>query len=332
MPLLIYEDDVVRIKLETIIIQGMHQFSMNLSYHHKITIEAKGNRKLPYWGQKNCFCYYEKAICCFCGLIIGKHAVSFNHIGIIEKKRKTMPTDVFPGLVKRRFFLYPNIEFFNARKIEENWLERIDCSQVLLKREKMDDETLRKATQCFFAKFSQFDFVLDDWMAMRNRSSYTNHSLPEMLYNIEGLHRALYPECDSNPGYSDTINAIHEISQFDDYNALIKSQKNGLYFRQRLQDILLIKVVPVYSFLTILQKKMIVDYLVDVRNNAAHRNQEADFSFQKMVACIFLCEQVIAIMIFLKIGLPIDAIYNNLKNTQEYDYLKEKLPIIFNGK
>ena len=61
-PLMIYEDAIVRIKLVTIINQNFTHYSLSASYHHKIVIEAKGNRKLPYFGDTGSFSYYENII------------------------------------------------------------------------------------------------------------------------------------------------------------------------------------------------------------------------------------------------------------------------------
>lgn len=71
-PLLIYEDNLVRVKLETIINQNMTQYTIKASCHHTIVIEAKGNRKLPYFGDNACFSYYQDVVFCFLGLMIGK--------------------------------------------------------------------------------------------------------------------------------------------------------------------------------------------------------------------------------------------------------------------
>ena len=108
----------------------------------------------------------------------------------------------------------------------------------------IEGEVLPQMARRFFEQSPAYSFILDDWIAMRNRSSYTNYSLPELLFNLEGLHRLLYPECDTTCGYRKTINAIHAISPHKQYDRLFKNSKHELPFKQRLQDILLIKTAP----------------------------------------------------------------------------------------
>lgn len=324
-PFTIYEDAIIRIKLSLTISQHSTQFSTNTSYYHTIDIEAKGNRKLPYYGQTGSISYYENAIFYFLGLMIGKHALAFSRIGVAEIKRfapHTMPKD------SHSVIRYPSkeLEFFNNCKIDESWLEEIRADQMLLIRPELNVQFLLRAFRAFLAIFSRFDFILADWLAMRNQTSFTNYSLPELIYNFEGLHRLLYPEYDTKDGYLEKIREIHTISPFKDYARLTsKKKKYELPLRQRFQDVLLIKAQPVYSFLSVPQSNSVIGYLMDTRNNAAHRNEKLSVSLDKWLPCIWLCEEMIAIMVFLSIGFQLQQIHDFLQKRQEWRELKRML-------
>ena len=325
-PLIIYEDPIIRIKLSLTINRRSTQFSTNVSYYNTIDIEAKGNRKLPYCGQTGSISYYENAIFYFLGLMIGKHALAFNRIGVAEIKRLSPHTT--PHGSHSKVIRYPSkeLEFFNNCKIDESWSEEIRADQMLLIRTDLDTQLLLCAFRNFLAQFSRFDFILDDWMAMRNKTSYTNYSLPELIYNVEGLHRALYPECNTENGYLGKITEINAISSLEKYTELIKKRKKyDLPLRQRLQDILLIKAQPVYSFLSVQQCNIVIDYLMDTRNNAAHRDKKLSVSLDKWLPCILLCEELIAIMVFLNIGFQLQQINDILQKRQEWRELKRML-------
>ena len=324
-PLMMFEDDLVRIKLSTTLNQNMSLFSLHASYYHEIIIEAKNNRKLPYFGGRGSFSYYEKVVFCFLGVMIGKNAVIFHCIGNVGKQGIEVPNDTVVTRSKKKMYSFSTVEFLYARKIEESWIDEISSNKVLMGRRAIGDDNLYRIISGFFINFDKFDFILDDWLAMRNRSSFTNHSLPELLYNLEGLHRALYPECDTTSGYKESINAIHEISPFEQYNQLIKNSKHTLPFKQRLQDILLIRVSQFFPYLTLSQKNDIINYLHGIRDNAAHREGQPDFRINKMIPCIFLCEELIAIMIFMNIGLQVQQIMTVFQHKQEWLTLKNML-------
>ena len=327
--LLIYEDDNVRIKLSTTVNQNATLYSLSASYFHEIIIEAKGNRKLPFFGDKDSFSYYEIVVHSFLGLMIGKNAVSFRRIGTVEKKRMVIPPEVPATLSRRKIYGHVKVVFYNSRTVEESWLEEIHCTRIMFGQWALNDDTLRQVFKNYTKIFAKVDFVLDDWMAMRNRSHFTNHSLPELLYNLEGLHRVLYPECDTSIGYKDTIAAIHTISPFEQYEKLVNNSRHELPFRQRIQDILFIKTAPIYSYLTISQKNGIVAYLHIVRNNAAHQLGQQDICSNKLYPCILLCEELIAIMIFMNIGLQSQKLLTVLQRGQEWNSLKKMLCEVF---
>ena len=325
-PLIIYEDPIIRIKLSLTINQRSTQFSTNVSCYNTIDIEVKGNRKLPYYGQTGSISYYENAIFYFLGLMIGKHALAFNRTGVAEIKRLAPPTT--PHASHSKVIRYPSkeLEFFNNCKIDESWLGEIRADQMLLIRTDLDTQLLLCSFRNFFAKISRFDFILDDWMAMRNKTSFTNYSLPELIYNFEGLHRSLYPECDTEDGYLGKITEINAISSLEKYTELIKKRKKyDLPLRQRFQDVLLIKTQPVYSFLSVPQCNDIINYLMDTRNNAAHRDKKLPVSLDKWLPCILLCEEMIAIMVFLSIGFQVQQINDILQKRLEWRELKRML-------
>ena len=61
------------------------------------------------------------------------------------------------------------------------------------------------------------------------------------------------------------------------------------------------------------------------RNNAAHEGRGPVLPFSKVVSYIFLCEELIAIMIFQHIGLQIEQIRKILQDSWEWLDLKKML-------
>ena len=58
----LFEDEFVIIQLSTTFNQKSDSCNLTASYYHNVEIKAKGNRKLPYWGDSNSFSYYKKRI------------------------------------------------------------------------------------------------------------------------------------------------------------------------------------------------------------------------------------------------------------------------------
>lgn len=328
----LYEDDVVRIKLETALNQKVSLNSLELLYNHFILIEVKGNRKLPYFGKTNSISYYERFISDFFCLVIGKHAISFHRIGTTKKQRMNIPPDAAKTIPKRNQYISEHVEFFSAYStFEDSWIRNVPAHRLLIHHSKMNGEMLSNTIKSFFEQYHKFDFVLHDWIAMRNQKLYTNYSLPELLYNFDGLHQSLYPECNTSLGYKSTINNIHLVSPFENYDRLINSRDHELRFRQRLQDILLVKLGSIFQFLTVQQRQTVIGNLVDVRNDAAHRKNEFDLDFRKIVHYIFLCEYLIAIMVLQCIGFRIEQIQDIFQSSGDWRDLKKMLLEEFEG-
>lgn len=83
----LFEDEFVIIRLSTTFNQKSDSCNLTASYYHNVEIKAKGNRKLPYWGDSNSFTYYKKRILDFFCLVTGKNTVVFQIVGLVSKKR-----------------------------------------------------------------------------------------------------------------------------------------------------------------------------------------------------------------------------------------------------
>ena len=218
-----------------------------------------------------------------------------------------------------------NVNFYHSRKIDECWLQEIRVDQMFFSKAKFNKENLRQTIHKFFKLLPKIEFVLHDWAAMRNRSSYTNYSLPELIYNFEGLHRSIYTKDDTKSQNKVIINTIHAVSPFDNYENLIKQNKHELHLRLRLQDMLLVKAEPFYSFLTIPQRKNIIEILLNIRNNAAHKRGEENLNFQIEFALIIFLEEMMAIMIFLSLDMSLKQIHDVLQCRQERAEMQDRL-------
>lgn len=322
----LYENDVVRIKLGTESNQKSSSYSLEVFCHHFILIEVKGNRKLPYYGETNSISYYESIIKAFFCFVIGKHVQSFHHVGTTKKQRMKIPSDVAKNIPKRIQYDFEHVEFFSAyNSFDDNTTREIQAHELLVHHSQINGEKLIRSIKLFFECYQKIDFVLYDWIQMRNRTSYAYYSLPELIYSFEGLHRSLFPECDTKTGYKTTINEIHHISPFAHYDELIRNSKHELPLRQRLQDVLLIKTEPIFQFLTVQQRQTIINNLVEVRNDTAHRRNIYFLRIQNIIPYIFLCEELIAIMILQCIGFHIDEISSILQERWNWLGLKNML-------
>lgn len=324
----LFEDENVIIKIKTFFYQNTGRLDITTSFYRQIEIKAKHNRKLPYWGKTNSFSYYKQIIHDFFCLIIGKNAVSFQYIGIVSKFR--IPKNILkkkipnaPELKGRQYF-ENKVELFYNRILEKKWVERIETMQMLLPKPNIP-------TNCsdifliFFEKYHSFDFVLDDWTRTRNCHRYSNYTLPELLYNLEGLHRNLYPEHDVEPeDHRQQKEKIKYLLNNEDVKFIGDRLDYHFSFRKRLQRIFKL-TSKIYPYLHTKEKNRIIHDLCCIRNNAAHSRGEQSYNWNYKLPLIMLVEELLFSLILLQLNCSEEQIYSSLSTTQEYHELKRML-------
>ena len=325
----LFEDEFVIIQLSTTFNQKSDSCNLTASYYHNVEIKAKGNRKLPYWGDSNSFSYYKKRILDFFCLVTGKNTVVFQIVGLVSKKRILLDEQQKQvrdlKLAKTRHHVYNTVEIFPRRSIDRAWLTELHSREMLLSRNRIIIDIQSLFTK-FFEKYDSFGFVLNDWIGMRNKSSFTNHALPELLYNLEGLHRNLYPEYDNEPeGYTEQITAIKSLLSVEQNNLLKNRLRYHFSFRQRLHDIIILRAFDVYPYLSRKNKDKIINDLCKIRNNAAHTKNEKIYDWKYVFPLIIFTEELIVILIFLQLDFSIEYIKKNFNNIPEWTELKRIL-------
>ena len=319
--LMLYEDDLVKIQLST----GITQTSQITKYYaysyNAIEICAKGDNTINYEGKTDSILYYEKVIHHFFHLAIGKNCVATESQGIIADIDNASRDQLFDVSKENSLkCLYSN--FFCHRAIDESRTKELLPFQLLLCYNVVHDD-LQQIITAFFSSYHKFYFVFRSWIRTRNTNDFTEYSLAELIYSLEGLYRVIFPNCEEKSVLENTINNINQISPLDNPNRLIN--KGKLYIRQLLQDVILIKTKDVYPYLTPIQKNKIIDYLYRIRTNTAHGDALDDIDIHSLFPMIVFVEEIIAILIFQQIGLEPTRIYNHWRGIQEWNELKEML-------
>ncbi len=318
----LYENDVVKIQLATGVNQDKTQTTYSARAYHYIEIRAKDDRVLPYNGYKDSMSYYESVIHNFFCLVIGKHVVVTKMIGVIDKEKNLAEKQEIDHHQETDSQEY--VDFFYDRKIDKSWTKELHSPIMLLDYKAVQDN-LQLIISNFFENHSKFGYVLDAWIGMRNTSSYTKYSLPRLIFNLEGLHRALFPECDTKNGYTKKIKDINAISPLKEYKKILENKNHEMHLRQRLQDIILIRTPDVFPYLTIVLKEQIIDDLCEIRNNIAHGKDVPPLDFHYTFPLILFVEEIIALLIFQQIGLELPKVYAVWQRKQEWNEVKEML-------
>ena len=158
----------------------------------------------------------------------------------------------------------------------------------------------------FLQHFESFARILRDWKMIRNLSSFTNHSLPTLLYNLEGLHESLFP----------------------DYRP--KGTKHGvnITFSSRLHDVFLHRFANLFSFITKEQFEYIIKDLVLIRTQDAHAKKRQPFSWGYQFNLILLVEFATYFLI-LKQTYQLESNFLN-RFALGWDDLQRELPVLLN--
>ena len=139
---------------------------------------------------------------------------------------------------------------------------------------------------------------------IKNLSSFTNHSLPTLLYNLEGLHESLFPD-------------------FRPHG--IKSDAN-IPFRCRMHDIFFNCLAGFFPFITEDQMQFIIKDFIAIRKEDAHAKKRQRISWDYQFDLILLVEFVIYFLI-LQRTYPIKSTLLN-PSALGWDEIKNKFPIL----
>lgn len=190
-PITIYSDERVSIQILFHFDSDTSPFEINMKYCPKILVKAKSNRKIPYWGKENSLSYYMRLISSFLEFVIGRNAIPYRLCGF-EQRRVRFPSNIVQITNKKTCLDIHETFIYWSCKQEKEWFTPLHKDRILLPFSFVKDH-IKSFVGSFFENYDLFDDILGDWVTTRNSSSYSNHTLPILLYDIEGLHTSLFP-------------------------------------------------------------------------------------------------------------------------------------------
>ena len=273
-PITLFSDEKVCIQLQFLMNYNFSSYESKMEYCPAIVIKAKSNKTIPYWGEENSLSYYKQVVDSFLDLVIGRKAFSYNIIGIV-RNRKRFPSNVLQHASNRKTYLIVNeTKIFHVGKVEHEWFEPLHVDRVFLPYS-FAKETIEPFFASFIRQYKSFGYVLHDWKTIKNLSTFTNHSLPTLLYNLEGLHESLYPK----------------------YRPTGTKSSSNVSFSSRLHDIFLKRLKGLFPFIKEDQFEWIIKDLVLIRKEDAHAKKRQHFSWGYLFNLILLVEFAIYFLI-----------------------------------
>jgi hypothetical protein len=301
----IYSDENVSIQFQFLINYKSSAFETNMKYCPNVLIKAKSNKTIPYWGEGNSLSYYKQVIDSFLDLVIGKKASSYNVTGTIKKRRR-FPLSILRYTNNKKTYPVVNeTKIYSACKVEHEWFEPLHINRIFLPYSFITNQ-IKVFFESFLKKYGFFDYILRDWSMIMNLTSYSNHTLPTLLYNLEGLHESFFPNFRA-PG--------------------IKSG-NNIPYSSRLHDIFFNCLNGLFPFITPEQFETIINDLVSIRKEDAHAKRRRHISWEYQFCLILLVEFVIYFLILKQTYQTKDNILN--QSALGWSDLKQSLPALLN--
>lgn len=304
-PITLFSDEKVCIQLQFLMNYKFSSYEGMMKYCPTIVIKAKSKKTIPYWGEEKSLSYYKQVVDSFLDLVIGRKAFSYNIVGIV-RNRKRFPSNVLQHTGKRKTYLdVKESKIYNVGKLEHEWFEPLHVDRVFLPYRFIKDN-LESFFSSFIRQNKVFDYILGDWKMIKNLSTFTNHSLPTLLYNLEGLHESLFPK----------------------YRPAGTKRKSNIPFSLRLHDIFLKRLKGLFPFITEEQFEVIIDDLVLIRKQDAHAKKRQPFSWGYLFNLILLVEFAIYFLI-LKQTYQLESNFLN-RSASGWDDLQQDIPVLLN--
>ena len=244
-----------------------------MQYIPRILIKTKHKHVIPYWGEENSLSFYMRVVDYFFALLIGTKAFSYNVCGT-TLKRCRYPSNVLPYTNRKTFLEINESYIVHGARLEHEWFEPLPPGHITLPYSFIQDH-IKDFFASFLHHFKSFDYILSDWIMIKNLSSFTNHSLPTLLYNLEGLHESLFPNYKPNGS----------------------KNKDNIYFSSRLHDIFFNRLNGLFPFITEEQIKFIIKDLIAIRKEDAHAKKRQRVSWSYHFDLILLVEFIIYFLI-----------------------------------
>lgn len=304
-PITFFSDEKVSIQLQFLMNYNYSTFESKMKYCPTVVIKAKSNKMIPYWGEGKVLSFYKQVIDSFFDLVIGKKSFSYNVSGTIQKRRR-FPSSVLPYTNNRKTYpLVNETKIYSACKVEHEWFEPLHMNRIFLPYSFIMNH-IKGFFKSFFKEYESFDYILRDWSMIMNLTSYSNHTLPTLLYNLEGLHESFFPKF-RPPG--------------------IKSG-NNITYASRLHDIFFNCLNGFFPFITPDQFKIIINDLISIRKEDAHAKRRKHISWDYQFCLILLVEFVIYFLILKQTYQTKDTLLN--QSALGWSDLRQSLPAHLN--
>lgn len=304
-PIKLYSDENVSVLLQFLMNEVTSPFDeVKMKYSPNILIKAKTKEGIPFWGEKNSLSFYMRVIEYFFALVIGRRAYSYNMCGAVLK-RLDYPSDCIPPTNRKTFLDINETLVFPNVKQEQEWFEFLHPSRMTLPYSLIKDQ-LNSFFASFLQHFDSFDYILSDWKMIRNLSSFTNHSLPTLIYNLEGIHESFFP----------------------DFKPMGTKHGDNIPFASRIHDIFLHCLAGLFPFITEEQIEWIIKDFILIRKEDAHAKKRQPFSWGYRFNLILLIEFAIYFLI-LKQTYQLESNFIN-RSALGWEDLQHDLPILLN--
>lgn len=304
-PITLYSDEKVSIRLQFLVNDASSPLDeVKMKYSPNILIKAKTKEGIPFWGDNNSLSFYMRVVDYFFALVIGRNAYSYNICGAVLKRHR-FPSSFKSSTNKKTYLDVSETLVFPNVKQEYEWFEFLHPSRMTLPYSLIKNQ-LTSFFASFLHHFDSFDYILRDWIMIKNLSSFTNHSLPTLLYNLEGLHESLFPK----------------------YRPLGFKNDDNVPYASRLHDIFFNCLDGLFPFISKDQFNQIIKDFILFRKEDAHAKKRKKVPWGYQFNLILLVEFTIYFLI-LKQTYQLGSNFLN-RYALGWDDLQRDLPVFLN--
>lgn len=299
----IFENNTISIQLQFLMNYNSSDTEVMMKYVPNILIKTKSNYRISYWGEENSFRFYMQVVFAFFALVIGRRAFRYDECGTIFERCDFSSKDSSDNSNGKSCLDIHEANIYHAGKYEHEWFESMNTEHILLPYSFVKD-SIKPFFESFAEHYQLFDHILSDWVMIKNLSSYSIHSLPILLFNLEGLHESLFPN-----------------------NRPLGCKKDdNVPYASRLHDIFFNCLDGLFSFLTREQFEVIIKDIVSIRRQDAHAKKRQHFSWGYQFNLILLVEFAIYFLI-LKQTYQLESNFLN-RSALGWKDLQRDLPVL----
>ena len=315
----LYEDEYVRIYISSESQSTLNHCDVNSTFHQKIKIACKRNRRLPFFGESGSFLYYISFVKSFFYLMIGRRVLLFDLKAVVRKQSHQVPFE------KNKKILLPySLQIFTPYLFEKIHLVKLNADELMTVKKKLT-QPLSELFSNFIKDYQLYRDTLNIWHEVRSKSLVDEYTLSALLFCIEGLHRSLFSVFDEVPKeYAEKLADIQKALSKIQWEFIENKITYHCPFSKRISETIKNCKAFYPEFSSNLRKSIGSD-ICEKRNAAAHfRNEEGRYPIPKYLVLLLL-EEFIAILIFQHIDLKSDDLKACFKGQKEYSFVVEKI-------